>query len=180
MINNSIFSEIPMEKKYFNNLKKDDIVNYNKWSKNIFYFETCYIAVFNNRNKQVVVEGIIREPLRSKLLSYGKQIYVQYWASSPYDSRHSFLGSGLPFPNEEIAYSNSPNIGRVALSKDGSFSIKLLYPNSYYKKMGSVHVKPNVKILFNDKNGNMYGKIITINIGNGVKYNSLQLSKNNI
>ena len=106
-------------------------------------------------------------------MSAGKQVYVQYWAPSPPDSMHSFSGSGLPFPNEEVAYSNSPNIGRALLGKDGSFIIKLMYPNSYYKKMGSEYVKPNVKILFNDQDGNMYGKIITVSLGEGIPYRSL-------
>jgi hypothetical protein len=144
--------------------------NWSKYNKN---FETCNITVSTNPNKQLVVDGIIKDPLRSTLLSLDKQIYVQYWASSPPDSRHSFSGSGLPFHNEEMAYSNSPNVGRSLLGNDGSFSIKLIYPNSYYKTLGSNYVKPNVKLLFSDENGNMYGKIMTVILGDGIPYRSL-------
>jgi len=150
-----------------------DIEKGDNWSKNNKHFETCNITVSTNLKKQVVVDGIIKDPLRSILLSTGKQIYVQYWASSPPDSRHSFSGSGLPFPNEEMAYSNSPNVGRALLGNDGSFSIKLLYPNSYYKTLGSDYVKPTVKLIFSDENGNMYGKIVTVILGDGIPYRSL-------
>ena len=77
-------------------------------------------------------------------------------------SQRKFSGSKLPFPNQEIAFENSPNIGRVKLGNDGSFRIHLVYPKSYYKTMGADYIKPHVKLLFCDQNGDMYEKIITI------------------
>lgn len=38
---------------------------------------------------------------------------IKYLASAPPDFRQSYSGSGLPFPTEEIAYSNTPNSGTV-------------------------------------------------------------------
>jgi len=152
---------------------KEDIVSCDKWAKDNKLFKTCNLTVSTNPEKQTIIEGVIKDPLRSRLLSLGKQVYVQYWAPSPPDYRHSFSGSGLPFPNEEVAYSNSPNIGRALLGKDGSFVVKLVYPNSYYKRMGAEYVKPNVKLLFNDQDGNMYGKIVTVPLGDGIPYRSL-------
>jgi hypothetical protein len=157
------------------NIYKNNDINKNmcdKWDKTNNFFETCNITVSINPLKQTIINGILKDPLRSQLLSF-KKVYVQYWASSPSDSIHSFSGSGLPFPSEDIAYSNSPNIGRVELGKDGSFVIKIIYPNSYYNKLGSEYVKPHLKLLFNDENGNMYGKIVTILLGNGIPYRSL-------
>ena len=159
------------------NPPKDTDVTCDKWDKNNIYFDSCNITVNTNPGKQTVIEGVIKEPLRSRLLSLGKQVYVQYWAPSPPDYRHSFSGSGLPFPNEEVAFSNSPNVGRALLGKDGSFSIKLMYPNSYYKRMGAEKVGPVVKLLFNDQDGNMYGKIITVSLGEGIPYRSLTWPK---
>ena len=176
MAGTSNFAGISFGSKSFdtqNLLKRENVVTCNKWSKNNMFFETCNLTISNNTNKQTIVEGIIKDPLRSQLLSLGKQVYIQYWAPSPPDYRQSFSGTGLPFPNEEVAYSNSPNIGRAVLGRDGSFVIKLQYPNSYYKKMGSEYVKPHVKILFNDENGNMYGKIINVSLGEGIPYRSL-------
>ena len=158
-----------------NNIIIDDCNNWNKTDKN---FDTCNITIHINLLKQTIITGIIKEPLRSQLLSLGKQIYVQYWASSPCDNIHSFSGSGLPFPNEDIAYSNSPNIGRAVLGKDGSFNIKFVYPNSYYKKLGAEYVKPHVKLLFSDEYNNVYGKIVTILLGNGTPYRHLKSHKN--
>ena len=177
----SNFGGISLGINTYNSIKDNKNTMYdersNNWLRNNKNFETCNITVSTNSKKQLVVDGIIKDPLKSTLLSSGKQIYVQYWASSPPDSRHSFSGSGLPFPNEEMAYSNSPNIGRSLLGNDASFSIKLIYPNSYYKTLGSKYVKPNVKLLFSDGNGNMYGKIITVVLGDGIPYRSLTWNK---
>jgi hypothetical protein len=148
------------------------------WNKTNKFFETCNITVSTNPLKQTIVNGVIKDPLRSQLLTLGKQVYVQYWAPSPSDNMHSFSGSGLPFPSEDIAYSNSPNIGRTVLGKDGSFSIKIIYPNSYYKQLGADYVKPHVKLLFGDENGNIYGKIVTILLGNGTPFRALTCDKN--
>lgn len=173
MASTSNFARISFGADQFNPPKKENVVTCDKWSKNNLFFQTCNVTVSSNPDRQTIIEGIIKDPLRSKLLSLGKQVYVQYWAPSPPDFRHSFSGSGLPFPNEDVAYSGSPNVGRTTLGKDGSFVIKLLYPNSYYKRMGAEYVKPNVKILFNDQDGNMYGKIITVSLGEGIPYRSL-------
>ena len=80
------------------------------WNKTNKFFETCNVTVSTNPLKQTIVNGVIKDPLRSQLLTLGKQVYVQYWAPSPSDNMHSFSGSGIPFPSEDIAYSNSPNI----------------------------------------------------------------------
>lgn len=68
---------------------------------------------------------------------------VRYAAAAPADLRMSYMGSGLPFPNEEVAYEGSPNIGRVPI-QSGQFQFKLISPNSYYKNNGSVLVEPHV------------------------------------
>ena len=142
----------------------------NTLSKN---FETCTLSITNN-NKITILDGLLKDPLRSKLLSNKTQVYVQYWAAAPPDYRHCISGSGLPYPNEDVAFESSPNIGKHPLGKDGSFSIKLKYPNSYYKNIGSIYVKPSVKVLFIDEQGTMYGKIISIVLGEGIPNRSLQ------
>lgn len=134
------------------------------WTRKNKVYETCQVSVSVNLNKQVIIEGTVREPLRSRLLSLGSPVYVQYWASAPSDDRNSWVGSDLPFANEEIAYHKSPNIGRTVLNPNGSFVIKIVYPNSYYTNMGSNLTKPNIKLLFNDEHKNMFGKIVQVTL----------------
>lgn len=137
-----------------------------KWKRFDKNFETCKLQVSVNPLRQTVIEGIIKDPLRSRLLSLGKQTYIQYWAPSPPDYRHSYIGSELPFPCEDIAYSNSPNIGRSLLGRDGSFKVNIKYPNSYYKKMGAEYMAPHMKFLVSDEDGNMYGKLVNVSLIN--------------
>jgi len=92
--------------------------------------------------------------------------FVTYTASAPPDVRHSFSGSGLPFPNEMTAYENSPNSGRVDIV-NGHFSFDVVYPNSYYQKNGSELVRPHVLFVIDNE-------YYDIGLGhNFVKYKSL-------
>lgn len=68
---------------------------------------------------------------------------VKFAAAAPADMRMSYMGSGLPFPNEEIAYEGSPNAGEAPV-KEGKFAFKLVSPNAYYKDNGATVVKPHV------------------------------------
>ena len=76
--------------------------------------------------------------------------FVTYTASAPPDVRLSIAGTGLPFPNEQVAYENSPNSGR-ALIQNGGFTFDVVYPNSYYTKNGSELVRPHVIFVINNE-----------------------------
>ena len=75
---------------------------------------------------------------------------VRYAASAPPDIRASYMGSGLPFPNEEVAYEGSSNVGEVPCSS-GKFSFRLVNPNSYYKSNGTILVNPHVMFTIGDQ-----------------------------
>ena len=68
---------------------------------------------------------------------------VKYMAAAPPDLRQSYMGSGLPFGNEEIAYEGSPNKGEATIN-GSNFSFTVISPNAYYKDNGSTLVKPHV------------------------------------
>jgi len=55
----------------------------------------------------------------------------------------SYMGAGLPFPNEEVAYEGSPNVGEVPIV-NGAFSFSIINPNSYYVSSGTKLVEPHV------------------------------------
>jgi hypothetical protein len=79
-----------------------------------------------------------------------KSGWVTYTASAPPDVRTSLAGSGLPFPNEMVAYENSPNSGRVPI-QDGVFSFTVMYPNSYYHSNGAELIRPHVIFVINNE-----------------------------
>lgn len=93
----------------------------------------------NNNSLKTVVSGQLQTPVKGTLF---------YQASSPPDFRESRAGSGLPFPSRDIAFSNTPNVGMVELV-NGSFTIVLSYPNSYYDNLANL-VLPEVEIIVND------------------------------
>lgn len=70
---------------------------------------------------------------------------IQYIAPSPPDYRASFSGSALPYANEDQAYDETPNLGRVIL-KNNTFAFDIATPNGYYEDFSSKIVTPFVYI----------------------------------
>lgn len=70
---------------------------------------------------------------------------IHYIAPSPPDYRASFSGSALPYANEDQAYDETPNIGRVIL-KNNTFAFDIATPNGYYEDFSSKIVSPLVYI----------------------------------
>lgn len=98
---------------------------------------------------------------------------VIFWAANPPTYNGSFSGSGLPFPNPEIAYQNSINKGSVK-TIGGYYEFKIRFPNAYYVGLGSKYVEPCVHI----KICSAYGedKLKTIKLGNSIPFRSLSHS----
>ena len=68
-------------------------------------------------------------------------------APNPIDRMSNYSGSGLPFPNYEIAFENTPNIHNIDSS--GNFDISFKYPNSF-------QIKPSLFFIFTDSNNNSF------------------------
>lgn len=75
---------------------------------------------------------------------------LKYSASAPADFRQSRAGSGLPYPNKDIAYGASTNNGEVRVESNGTFEFDLVYPNAYYINNGSTLVAPHVHFSIGD------------------------------
>ena len=108
--------------------------------------------------------------VKAKIQSKTTNPIVQYWAPNPPTLGSSFSGSGLPFPNPEIAFQNTPNIGAVQ-ANNREFQCKIFYPNSYYVGLGSVYKKPHI-VLKVCEPGNE-STIQSINLGSGIPYRLL-------
>lgn len=75
-------------------------------------------------------------------------------AANPIDRMSNYSGSGLPFPNYEIAFENTQNIYKV--DGTGIFDISFKYPNSFYMPDGINKIKPSIYFVFTDMNNKAF------------------------
>jgi hypothetical protein len=96
---------------------------------------------------------------------------IVFWAPAPPDYRTSYSGSGLPYPNAEVAFQQTPSYGTVPVSGDGSFVFSIPFPSAYYTNLGTVYVQPHVRVqtVVNGK----AGAVETIKVAEGVPFRLL-------
>ena len=68
----------------------------------IFNDEYVYLNVSNQNSSKLLIEGYVKNPLQ-----YNKMLIL---APNPIDRMINYSGSGLPFPNEHIAFENTKNM----------------------------------------------------------------------
>ena len=131
------------------------------WRTQLFNKELCEGIIENRGDGNIEITGKLKVSLASAK--------VIYWAANPPDYNTSFSGSGLPYPNPEMASQNTKNIGAV-VAKNGVFKVKLYYPNAYYVALGSLYVPPHIHLKICEEG---YDKYFSIKIGAGVPYRTL-------
>ena len=119
----------------------------------------------NNDNYVLLITGDVID-------ENNEEYYIKYTAATPPTYSSNFSGSGMPFPNEDIAYDDTPNKG-IAQVINGKFSFTIKYPNSYYINMGTIYVEPHVKILLVNKDNKSIGESQVINLGQGIPFRTL-------
>lgn len=121
----------------------------------------CTGSITKNQKGEAIIKGTIkRGPLNAK---------VSYWAANPPTYLQSYTGSGLPFPNPEMAYENTPNKG-VVQAKNGSFSVKIYFPNSFYIDLGTTYVPPHINFEVCDGSKK---HSYAVQLGEGIPYRTL-------
>lgn len=109
---------------------------------------------------EVIVSGVIYENVVNDS--------AYYIASAPAGHMGSFSGSGLPYPNEEIAFLHTPNKGKLDVPYN-KFKVKLLMPNSYCEEMCNNLIEPSLLIKYS--NGKEI-RLLKIPVGNRIPYRS--------
>ena len=99
------------------------------------------------------------------------QTQLVFWAPAPPDSRTSYSGSGLPYPNHDVAFQQTSSYGTVDVQDDGSFSFSLMCPSGYYSQLGTLYIQPHVRMQI-VTNG-IGGPIETIKVSEGVPFRLL-------
>jgi hypothetical protein len=102
--------------------------------------------------------------IKGRIVALGNVPQTIIWEAAAGSTRGiGFAGSGLPFPNKDVAIENTPNKGTIQ-SQDGSFLIQLTgMPNGYYSGLGSVYVPPVVELYSSTSNGKQFKTAILIN-----------------
>lgn len=67
---------------------------------------------------------------------------MEVYAANPIQRSFSYSGSGLPFPNADIAFDNTPNIKEIPAT--GDFKVDFSYPNSFQSTDGFQKIPPSV------------------------------------
>lgn len=126
---------------------------------NVFCSGEIYDA---GNNVDIRVIGRVKETVKDNV--------VYFVAANPPDYRASYTGSGLPFANQNQAFENTPNKGKVDLYQ-GTFEIPLMFPNSYYVGLGTVVVPPTLYLEYFTTDGTK--RSVSIKISDGIPYRML-------
>jgi hypothetical protein len=142
----------------------------------IFENDRCYCRISRDR-KYVQIKCYIKDTV------YNNEI--RYYISSPPDFMYSYNGSGLPFPNKEVAYWNSRNNNikkklKMDIENEKEININYPYfeliseiPNSYYNNFELIKPEIIIKYISNNKE-----ITLKIPVDNRVPYRSLIFPKN--
>lgn len=107
---------------------------------------TNFNVVYNKDYSLINIKGSVK----NKVI-YNNIIII---SPNPIDRMSNYSGSGLPFPNYEIAFENTPNI--YTIDSSGVFDISFKYPNSFYIPDGINKIKPSIFFIFTDNNDNSF------------------------
>ena len=148
-----------------------------KWKKDDKTYSFFSIQTHQNKQGEVVMYGKVN----NRIMDYLKKnrIYLRYWAANPPTTGSSFTGSGLPYPNRDIAYENTPNQGTIEIY-DINFSLKFIKPNSYYIDEGKVLVRPHVNFMFTIGENVPIGGIYKREIEDYIPYRTLSMVRKNV
>lgn len=99
---------------------------------------------------------------------------MHFLAAAPADHRESFTGSGLPFANEDQAFADTPNRGRVDFKSNlleyGAFKLACFLPNSYYADFSGAVVGPEVLLIFSSRRQE---RVVRVRLPDAIPYRSL-------
>ena len=77
-------------------------------------------------------------------IAFSDYAHVIAIAANPIDSMTTYAGSGLPFPCEDIAFENTPNVLQLT---SPNFQGVFKYPNSYYEYDNWTKIPPSIFIV---------------------------------
>lgn len=127
-------------------------------------FENAYCkgAIYTHDNHDMFVMGKITESVKDDT--------IYYIAANAPDYRATYTGSGLPYANPEQAFDNTPNRGSAKLLSN-TFEVKLIFPNSYYKHLGTILIPPTLYVTYKTNDGET--RKVDIKLSDGIPFRML-------
>lgn len=92
-----------------------------------------------------------RVAFTGSILNPANYASVEIIAANPIDRRMSYGGSGLPFPNAEVAFEGTPNRLTLDPASAASFRGEFAYPNRYYLADARTVIAPSVFFVLTPK-----------------------------
>lgn len=132
------------------------------WRQKLFNQNMCNGAIINEGNGDILVTGEVK--------SNTPNPRILYWAAAPPTYSTSYYGSGMPYPNPEIAFEQTTNAGSVQ-AMDRKFNFRLKYPNSYYVGLGTLYMPPHVHIKVCEPGAD--DKYVSLQIDEGIPFRTL-------
>lgn len=134
------------------------------------------IHATHHLHKTYSCEGVVEDKGSGEFSVSGKTSapngsMILFWAANPPNYNTSYAGSGIPYPNPEVAFDHTPNKGAVRV-KNGRFQFFIRYPSSFYAGLGTYYVEPHVYYKVCDGGGEE-SKVHTIRVGNGIPFRML-------
>ena len=128
----------------------------------LFSNDVCEGTVLKEGTGDILVTGSVNSRTNDPL--------IVFWAANPPTYGTSFSGSGLPFPNPDIAYGKTTNSG-VVKAVDRKFSFRIQYPNAYYVGLGSLYIAPHVNVKVCETG--MNDRFFSVKIDDGIPFRTL-------
>lgn len=101
-------------------------------------FIKCKVKMINKKEIKILGKIVTGELYES----------VTLLAANPVDNITSYSGTGMPFPNSDYAFENTPN--KYVIGKSGLFDVDFTYPNSYYINNGKTKLVSSIFFIFED------------------------------
>lgn len=123
--------------------------------------------IFNDQHinlKVTFFKDYSKIKLTGNVKNPGQYKNIVIMAPNPINRMSNYSGSGLPFPNNEIAFENTPN--REDITGSGVINTEFYYPNSFYMPDGINKIVSSVFLQLIDKNdvvSHVYYKLHDIN-----------------
>ena len=148
-----------------------------KWKETNVSNELFNAKIYQNNDKNVMIKGSLNMDIK-KLLK-GSRIFLKYFGANCPTNGGSFTGSGLPFPNKDVAYENTDNTGILQVFGD-VFSLNILKPNSYYENQGKTLIRPHINFTFIDGNERAVSNSYKIMLDDYIPYRSLSMRREDV
>jgi len=103
-----------------------------------FATNNCFGNIHINGNK-VTIDGVVKGACIGNKIGY-------YWAGNPAPESYASNSHKTTYPNLEIAFDNSPNMGCMPIDENNKFNFTITMPAPHFIKLETELLEPYVNI----------------------------------